>query len=53
VNPGLAHAVLVAAACIIGYAASRLETLAPPVEEPAQPLREAANSAEAPLAAAA
>ena len=53
VNPGLAHAVLVAAACTIGYAAWRLETLGQPAEEAVQPLPEAANSSEAPLAAAA
>jgi hypothetical protein len=53
VNPGLAHPVLVAAACLIGYAAWRLETLGQPAEEVAPPLPEAANSAESPLAAAA
>lgn len=55
VNPGLANAVLVAAACTIGYAAWRLETLGQPAEQVAQPLPEAvpANTGEAPLAAAA
>lgn len=53
VNPGLAHPVLIAAACVLGYAAWRLETLGRPSEEATQPLPEAANFGEAPLAAAA